>query len=106
MSARRAVPAAAVVATVAFMCLQAPGLSQSSGDATVSQAPPPEKARVLVKDNYFEPRSTEVLAGGTVFLGVVTVATDEHVRRSAREVRSKHERVADRVKGLDDVSIR
>jgi plastocyanin len=66
MSARRAVPAAAVVATVAFMCLQAPGLGQSSGDATVSQVPPPEKVRVLVKDNYFEPRSTEVLEGGTV----------------------------------------
>ena len=26
----------------------------------------PAKARVLVKDNYFEPRSTEVLEGGQV----------------------------------------
>ena len=66
MSARSAVPAVVFAATMAFMCLQAPGLGQSSGEATVSQAPPPEKARVLVKDNYFEPRSTEVLAEGKV----------------------------------------
>jgi plastocyanin len=66
MSARRAVPAAAVVATVAFMCLQAPGLGQTPGEATASQEVPPAKARVLVKDNYFEPRSTEVRTEGKV----------------------------------------
>lgn len=67
MPARRAAPAAAFAATVTFMCLQAPGLGQTPGEATSSQAPPPAKARVLVKDNYFEPRSTEVLAGGVVY---------------------------------------
>ena len=66
MSSRSAVPAVVLAATMTFMCLQAPGLGQTSGEATVSQASPPEKARVLVKDNYFEPRSTEVLAGGKV----------------------------------------
>ena len=66
MSPRRAVPAAAFVAAVTFMCLQAPGLGQSRDEATVSQTSPPAKARVLVKDNYFEPRSTEVLTGGVV----------------------------------------
>jgi plastocyanin len=66
MSARRALPAAAFAATVTFMCLQAPGLGQTRGEATASQASPPAKARVLVKDNYFEPRSTEVLSGGKV----------------------------------------
>jgi plastocyanin len=66
MSATRAVPAAAFAATVAFMCLQATGLGQASGDATASQGSPPDRVRVLVKDNYFEPRSTEVRAGGKV----------------------------------------
>jgi plastocyanin len=66
MSVKRAVPAAAFAATVTFMCLQAPGLGQTRGEATASQAPPTYKAQVLVKDNYFEPRSTEVLAGGKV----------------------------------------
>ena len=49
-----------------FLCLQAPGLGQTHGEATASQAPPPAKTRVLVKDNYFEPRSAEVLEGGKV----------------------------------------
>ena len=66
MSARRAVPAAAFVATVTFMCLQAPGLGQTREEAAAAQAPPPATARVLVNDNYFEPRSTEVVAGGKV----------------------------------------
>jgi plastocyanin len=67
MSPRRAVPAVVFTATLTFMCLQAPGLGQTRGEATAAQAVPPAKARVLVKDNYFEPRSTEVLAGGKVY---------------------------------------
>jgi plastocyanin len=66
MSPRSAVPAVVFAATMTFMCLQAPGLGQTRGEATASQAVPPAKARVLVKDNYFEPRSTQVLAGGKV----------------------------------------
>ena len=66
MSARSAVPAAAFAATMTFMCLQATGLGQTHREATASQAVPPAKARVLVKDNYFEPRSTELLSGGVV----------------------------------------
>ncbi len=66
MSSRSAVPAVAFAATMTFLCLQAPGLGQTHREATASQAPPPAKARVLVKDNYFEPRSAEVLEGGKV----------------------------------------
>jgi plastocyanin len=37
----------------------------AGGDVTISQAPP-AKVRVLVRDNYFEPRSIEVQEGGHV----------------------------------------
>ena len=63
MSARRAVPAAALAATVTFMMLHATVLGQG-GNATATQAEPPHKVRVLVKDNYFEPRSVELVEGG------------------------------------------
>jgi plastocyanin len=63
---RSAVPAVIFAATMTFMSLQAPGLGQTRGEATLAQAAPPAKARVLVKDNYFEPRSTEVRAEGKV----------------------------------------
>jgi plastocyanin len=64
MSSRSAVPAVVFAATMTFLCLQAPGLGQTAGEATAAQEAPPAKARVLVKDNYFEPRSTEVRTGG------------------------------------------
>lgn len=65
MSARRAAPAAALAATAAFLCLQATGLGESGGGATVAQDVP-SKARVLINDNYFDPRSVEVLEEGHV----------------------------------------
>jgi plastocyanin len=42
------------------------GTPVAGGDATLSQTPT-DKTRVLVHDNYFEPRSTEVLQGGQVY---------------------------------------
>jgi plastocyanin len=38
------------------------GTPVAGGDVTVAQDPP-EKKRVLVQDNYFEPRSIEVVQG-------------------------------------------
>jgi plastocyanin len=67
MRARRAVPAAAFAVTVTFMWLQAPGLGQTDPGASATQTRPPGKARVLVKDNYFHPRSLEVLEGTRVY---------------------------------------
>ena len=59
-------PAAALAATTVFFCLQAAGLARPEGGVDSAQSEVPAKARVLVKDNYFEPRSTEVLEGGQV----------------------------------------
>jgi plastocyanin len=59
----RAVPAAIIAALVAFTV--GTGIGRAGDDVTVTQDVP-AKAKVLVKDNYFEPRSTEVLAGGKV----------------------------------------
>jgi plastocyanin len=66
MTARTAVPAAALAATTVFFCLQAAGVARPGADAESAQSEVPAKARVFVKDNYFEPRSTEVLEGGQV----------------------------------------
>jgi plastocyanin len=65
---KRRVPAAALVAAIAmFVFLQASSLGQSTtGRAVGVSDPVPQKARVIVKDNYFEPRSVEVLVGGVV----------------------------------------
>jgi plastocyanin len=38
------------------------GTPVAGGDVTVAQSPP-EKIRILVKDNYFEPRSVDVVQG-------------------------------------------
>jgi len=66
MFKRRALAAALVAAIATFAWLQASsGLGQSTGRA-VETGEVPRKARVLVKDNYFEPRSVEVLEGGVV----------------------------------------
>ena len=67
MNKRRA-PAAALVAAIAmFVFLQASSLGQSStGRAVGVPGDVPQKARVIVKDNYFEPRSVEVLEDGVV----------------------------------------
>ena len=66
MSARRAVPAAALAVTVTLMMLHATVLAQPGRDATATQSEPPQKVRVLVKDNYFEPRSAVVVEGGHI----------------------------------------
>ena len=63
MSRWRAVPAASVAVFLA-VGVSAAG-RPADQDVTATQAIP-TKARVLVKDNYFEPRSTEVLEGGLV----------------------------------------
>jgi plastocyanin len=67
MAGRRALPAAALAATVTFICLQASVVGKADTNAAVRQAEPPRKARVLVKDNYFEPRSLEIADDGRVY---------------------------------------
>jgi plastocyanin len=63
----RALRAALVAAIATFALLQASGLGQSTtGRAVGVNQVVPTKARVIVKDNYFEPRSVEVLEGGVV----------------------------------------
>jgi plastocyanin len=59
----RVIPAISLAAFAALGGVQA--LGQPADGVTTSQDVP-VKARVLVKDNYFEPRSTEVLEGGLV----------------------------------------
>ena len=66
MKAMKAMRAAALAGTAVFLCIQATGLARSGGDAGAAQSEVPTKARVYVKDNYFEPRSTEVLEDGQV----------------------------------------
>jgi plastocyanin len=56
---------AALFGAAAVMTLGVAYGSPMAGDITVSQAPP-DKTRILVQDNYFEPRSTEVAQGGNV----------------------------------------
>lgn len=65
---KRRAPAAALVAAIAiFAFLHASELGQSStGRAVGVTDEVPSKARVIVKDNYFEPRSVQVLVGGVV----------------------------------------
>ncbi len=58
--------AAALAATTVFFCLQAAGIALPGGSTESAQQEVPAKARVLVKDNYFEPRSSEVLEDGQV----------------------------------------
>ena len=60
----RGVPAAIIAALVAFTVGTGPG--RAGDDVTAAQDVPPAKASVLVKDNYFEPRSTEIVEDGQV----------------------------------------
>jgi plastocyanin len=64
MRKSRAVPAASLAALLALTVGTATGLGRA-GDVTATQEVP-AKERVLVKDNYFEPRSTEILDEGQV----------------------------------------
>ncbi len=64
MTHKKSVPAAALAALVAFLALQATTLGQPARGTAAQD--PPAKARVSVRDNYFEPRSTEVPEGGQV----------------------------------------
>jgi plastocyanin len=66
VSARRAVPAAALAVSMTFMCFQPSVLGRTSDEVRATQTAP-GKARVLVKDNYFQPRSAAVLEGGRVY---------------------------------------
>jgi plastocyanin len=54
--------AAHVAAAAAIALGVAYGTPVADGDVTASQKPP-QKTRILVKDNYFEPRSVEVVQG-------------------------------------------
>jgi plastocyanin len=64
MLKKRAVPAASIAALLALTVGTATGLG-GEGDVTATQEVP-ARERVLVKDNYFEPRSTEILDEGQV----------------------------------------
>ena len=59
------VPAAAIAALAALAGSQGTGAGRSPDDVSASQSPP-AKARVWVRDNYFDPRSTEIAVGGLV----------------------------------------
>ena len=63
---KSAVPAASIVAILAFAGVHGTSFGLPGRDVTGAQDEIPAKARVLVKDNYFEPRSTEILDGGQV----------------------------------------
>ena len=63
---KRAVPAASVAALLVFAGVPGTGFGLPGRDVTGAQDETPVKARVFVQDNYFEPRSTEVLEGGQV----------------------------------------
>ena len=63
MSTRRAVPTATFVVALTFLLLQAPVLGHAEREATTTQTPPHTKTKILVRDNYFEPRSVEVVEG-------------------------------------------
>ena len=63
MSKTRAFPAASLAVFLALAGAQAVGAP--GGEVSAAQTAP-LKARVVVKDNYFDPRSTEVLEGGQV----------------------------------------
>jgi plastocyanin len=66
MRGRRALTAAAVAATAMLLAVEAPGLGQRSDGGVTAAQDLPSKERVLVKDNYFEPRSAEIVEGGKV----------------------------------------
>ena len=63
---KKAVPAASVAALLVLAGAPGAGFGLPGRDVTGAQDQVPVKAKVLVKDNYFEPRSTEVLDGGQV----------------------------------------
>jgi plastocyanin len=65
MIRRGAFVAVGVAATFAFPAGHAAGLRDVGREATVAQDVP-VKAKVLVRDNFFDPRSTQVLEGGRV----------------------------------------
>jgi plastocyanin len=60
MKVKSAVLVAGVAAASTFALLHATGLG-ASPEGTVAQKPPPAKTKVLVRDNYFEPRSVEIV---------------------------------------------
>jgi plastocyanin len=64
MLKKRAVPAASIAVLLALTVGAATGFG-GVGDVTATQEVP-DRARVLVKDNFFEPRSTEILDEGHV----------------------------------------
>ena len=66
MMRRGALMAALMVAGSAFVSAHAAGLADPGRDAAAAQDAPPAKAKVLVKDNFFDPRSTQVVEGGRV----------------------------------------
>jgi plastocyanin len=65
MIRRGALVAAVLAAGTTFASAQAGSLDLPARDAAAAQEIP-LKAKVLVKDNFFEPRSTQVLEGGRV----------------------------------------
>jgi plastocyanin len=64
MIRRGALAAAVLAAGTAFASAQAGNLDLPAHDAAMQDAP--LKAKVLVQDNFFEPRSTQVQEGGRV----------------------------------------
>lgn len=66
MTNMRAVSAGAIAVVAALAGTHGTGLGNESHQFAATPPAPPAKARVLVKDNYFEPRSTEVREGGLV----------------------------------------
>ena len=65
MSKKRAALAAMLAVIAALAAMYGTVFGQEPGSIAQTE-PVPSKARVLVKDNYFEPRSTEIQSGGLV----------------------------------------
>ena len=66
MANRRALAAALVAVTGMLAVAHATSFGQPAGGPATAAQELPQKARVLVKDNYFEPRSAEIVEGGLV----------------------------------------
>ncbi len=66
MIGKSAVPAASVAALLIFTGAPGAVIGLPGRSVTAAQDEVPTTARVKVMDNYFEPRSTEVLDGGQV----------------------------------------
>src|SRR5262245_52238231 len=65
MNTRRAATAVAIAVVIALATMHGTGAGRQTGELAATPTAP-AKVRVLVNDNYFEPRSTDVREDGLV----------------------------------------